>query len=101
MRQENSAFEERATQVLGISTDARATQTAFSTSLGNIPYPVLSDFHPKGEVAKAYGVFNEERGTANRSVFVIDKEGIVRFKRVYADMSEFSTDEILAEVDKL
>lgn len=61
----------------------------------------MSDFHPKGEIAKAYGVYNEERGTANRSVFVIDKEGIVRFKRVYSDMSEFSTSDILAEVDKL
>ena len=61
----------------------------------------MSDFHPKGEVAKAYGVYNEERGTANRSVFVIDKEGIVRFKRVYSDMSEFSTSDILAKVDKL
>ena len=46
-------------------------------------------------------MYNDERGTANRSVFVIDKGGVVRFKRVYADMSEFSTDEILGEVDKL
>jgi len=61
----------------------------------------MSDFHHKGEIAKAYGVYNEERGTANRSVFVIDKEGIVRFKRVYSNMSEFNTGDILAEVDKL
>ena len=96
-----SAFEERGTQVLGISTDARPTQTAFSTSLGNIPYPILSDFHPKGAVSKAYGVYNEERGTANRAVIVIDKNGTVRFKRVYADMSEFSIGDIVAEVDRL
>ena len=86
---------------MGISTDARPTQNAFSTALGNIPYPVLADFHPKGEVAKAYGVYNEKRGTANRSVFLVDKQGIVRFKKLYSSMSQFDIKEILAEVDKL
>ncbi len=58
-------------------------QRAFCSSLGNIPYPVLADFHPKGEVSQLYGVYNEERGTSRRSVFIIDKEGVVRFKHVY------------------
>ena len=97
----NSQFEEKGTQVLGISTDARATQTAFSSSLGNIPYPIVSDFHPKGGVAQLYGVYNEERGTANRSVILVDKEGIVRFKRIYASMPELNMADIEAEVDKL
>ena len=97
----NSALEEKDTQVLGISTNAKPVQTAFSTSLGGIPYPILSDFHPHGAMCKLYGVYNEERGTANRAVFVIDKEGIVRFKRIYSNMSEFSVGDILAEVDKL
>ena len=87
--------------MLGISADARPTQTAYSTTLGNIPYPILSDFHPKGEVLKKYGIYNEERGAANRAVFVIDKEGVVRFKRVYASARELKTDDILAEVSKL
>ena len=89
------------TQVLGISTDSRATQTAFSAALGGIPYPVLGDFHPHGKVAEAYGVFNGERGTANRSVFIIDKEGVLRFKRVYGNVSELDTADILAEIAKL
>lgn len=87
--------------MLGISADARPTQAAYSTTLGNIPYPILSDFHPKGEVLKLYGIYNEERGAANRAVFVIDKEGVVRFKRVYASARELKTDDILAEVSKL
>ncbi len=89
------------TQVLGISADSKATQTAFTTTLGGIPYPVLGDFHPHGKVAKAYGVFNEERGTANRSVFIVDKEGVVRFKREYGNVSELDTADILAEIAKL
>ena len=101
MRQVNAQFEEKGTQVLGISTDSRATQTAFSSSLGSIPYPILADFHPKGAVAELYGIYNEQRGTANRAVILVDKQGIVRFTRVYASMAEFDTDDILAEVDKL
>ena len=52
----NSDFEERDTQVLGISTDSRPTQIAFASSLGNIPYPVLADFHPKGQVSQLDGM---------------------------------------------
>ena len=97
----NSDLQEKDTQVLGISTDARPTQIAFAASLGNIPYPVLADFHPKGQVAKLYGVYNEERGTANRAVVIVDKQGIVRFSRVYTSMPELDTADILAEIEKL
>jgi alkyl hydroperoxide reductase subunit AhpC len=62
---------------------------------------VLADFHPKGQVAQLYGVYNDQRGTANRSVFVIDKQGIVRFKKTYAQAADLNPADILAEVDKL
>ncbi|MCC5697315.1 redoxin domain-containing protein, partial [Klebsiella pneumoniae] len=45
-------------------------------------FPLLSDFWPHGEVAKAYGVFNEQAGMALRGTFLIDKEGIVRVTEV-------------------
>ena len=41
-------------------------------------FPVLSDFWPHGDVARAYGVFDERVGVANRTTFVLDAEGIVR-----------------------
>lgn len=41
-------------------------------------FPVLSDFWPHGEVARLYGVFNEEKGCANRATFVLDADGVVR-----------------------
>ena len=94
-------FQERDTQVLGISTNARAAQTAYSASLGTIPYPILSDFWPHGTVAQSYGIFNEETGTSRRTVMVVDKEGIIRFKRVYTSAGDIDTADILAEVDKL
>ena len=61
----------------------------------------MSDFHPKGHVARLFGVYNEQRGTADRSVVVVDKQGTVRFKRVYASMAELNVADIQAEVDKL
>jgi peroxiredoxin (alkyl hydroperoxide reductase subunit C) len=45
---------------------------------------LLSDFWPHGAVAKAYGVFNETNGFANRGTFLIDRDGVVRF----AEMNE-------------
>ena len=100
-RRSNPVFEEKDTQVLGISNDARPTQTAYSMSLGTIPYPILSDFHPKGKVTRAYGIWNEQRGASNRVVFVIDKAGVIRFKRVYDSASDLDPKDILAEIDRL
>ena len=46
-------------------------------------------------------MYNEERGTANRAVVIVDKQGIVRFSRFYASMAELDTADILAEIGKL
>ena len=73
----------------------------WSTSLGNIPYPILSDFYPHGEMVKSYGLWNEDRGTANRAVLIVDKSGVVRFRREYAVPDLPDAAEILEEVEKL
>ena len=41
--------------------------------MGGLPYPELSDWHPKGKATQAYGLWNEERGAGNRAVVVVDK----------------------------
>jgi len=51
--------------------------------LGGLPYPVLADFHPKGEMSDSFGVYNEERGVSKRAIVIIDKQGIIRFHRIY------------------
>ena len=85
---------------MALSVDSAPTHGAFQTSLGGIPYLMLADFHPKGAVAQAYGIWDEERGLNTRAVFIIDKEGIVRFKRTYEKGIPDPT-EILAEVERL
>ena len=76
IRDDPSAFERGGAQVLAISCDSRHSQRIWAEEEG-FTFPVLSDFWPHGEVAKAYGVFNEALGCANRATFVIDKEGKV------------------------
>jgi mycoredoxin-dependent peroxiredoxin len=45
-------------------------------------FTMLSDFWPHGEVAKTYGVFDDKMGVATRGTFIIDKDGVVRWKVV-------------------
>ena len=69
--------------------------------MGGLPYPELSDWHPKGKVTTAYDLWNEERGASNRAVIVVDKEGIIRFRQTYVPGVLPDTEEILGVVDKL
>jgi len=71
-------IEAKGVQMLGISIDHRFAHTAFRESLGS-DIPLLCDFEPKGEVARAYGAYIERRGHANRSLVLIDEEGAVEW----------------------
>jgi len=76
IRDDPSTFENAGAAVLAISCDTRHAQAQWAEQQG-FTFPVLSDFWPHGEVAKAYGVFNEQLGCANRASFVIDRDGKV------------------------
>ena len=79
IRDDFSAFQNENVQVLAISCDTMFTQRIFAER-ENYQFPVLSDFWPHGEVAKSYGIFNEERGCAIRGTFVIDKNGVIAWQ---------------------
>lgn len=78
LRDDLSAFQNESVQLLAISCDPMFSQRAFADHEG-YKFPLLSDFWPHGKTSKSYGVFDEERGRANRGTFVIDKAGIVRW----------------------
>jgi mycoredoxin-dependent peroxiredoxin len=69
-------FEQLGAQVLGISVDSVWTHAAFAKSLG-LSYPLLADFHPKGAVAKSYGMYLDDKGMTKRGTVVIDRNGKV------------------------
>ena len=94
---EQATFERYDAQVLGISVDSVASHVAFARSLGGIEtYPLLADFHPKGDVARKYGVWREEVGESERAIFVIDKQGVVRYIDVH-DVDEQPDPEAIFE----
>jgi peroxiredoxin len=68
-------------ELLTVSVDSFFTHRAWADA-ENFQFSLLADFWPHGAVAKEYGVFNEDRGLATRGTFIIDKEGIVRWKVV-------------------
>ncbi len=100
-RAANRKFKEKDAQVLGISTDPQPVQAAYATSLGSLPYPLLSDFYPHGQVAQLYDIFDQETGVSKRAVFIIDRDGIVRFRRVYRSASYLDVADVLARVSGL
>jgi peroxiredoxin len=71
-----SELESRDVQLLGISVDGAYCHKAFQSHL-NLSFPLLADFHPKGEVAKAYGVWSEEFGVSGRALVMIGPDGTV------------------------
>ena len=69
-------FLQHGAEVLGISVDGAWCHQAFARHQ-KIKFPLLADFHPKGEVAKKYGAYREQDGIADRALFVIDKRGTI------------------------
>ena len=85
---------------MGISIDSRFSNAAGAEQIGGISYPLLSDFYPHGEVAKQYGVLND-KGMAERAIFIVDKDGIVRYIDVH-DIGEQPDEAVLfEELEKL
>jgi len=89
-------FEGYNTQVLGISVDHIPALKAWAESLGGISYPLLSDFWPHGAVAELYGVLRED-GKSERALFVVDKEGIVRYVDIH-DIDDLPDNEEIYKV---
>jgi peroxiredoxin len=73
-----SDLESKGATLYGISIDSAFTHKAFQQHAG-ITIPLLADFHPKGEVARKYGVYMEDRGHSERALVLIGPDGVVRW----------------------
>ncbi len=91
LRDDLATYEAAGVQVLAVSCDSPFAQKQWAEQQG-YGFPVLSDFWPHGEVARAYGVFNDELGCANRATFLIGADGTV--------VDSFSTDSLGTPRDK-
>jgi peroxiredoxin len=74
-------FQRYNAELLGLSVDGVWCHIAFAQHR-NLRFPLLSDFEPKGAVAREYGVYRHQDGISERALFVLDGEGIIRWSYV-------------------
>lgn len=87
-------------QVLAISVDSGPVHAKWAAEQG-YTFPLLADFWPHGEVARSYGVLQEDIGLALRGTFIIDKQGTVAYKVVNAIPDARDLDEYRAVLARL
>ena len=93
-------FEALNAQLMGISTDGAWCHAAFAQGR-KLHFPLLSDFEPKGAVARLYGVYRDHDGTSERALFVIDAAGVIRWSHVSPVGVNPGADGILAALEGL
>ena len=77
IRDQRAQFTELDANVVAVTCDTVPANKKWAEDNG-FDFPVLSDFWPHGETAKAYGAFNDQLGVANRYTFVLDGDGVIR-----------------------
>jgi peroxiredoxin len=93
-------FRRYGAEIVGISVDGVWCHLAFATDR-NLHFPLLSDFEPKGEVARRYGVYDYEKGESERALFVIDDGGVIRWSHVSPVDVNPGADGILTALDAI
>jgi peroxiredoxin len=73
------------TQIIAISVDSFYSHGAWSAVRG-ITFPLLADFHPKGEVARRYRVMRDSSGFSERALYVIDGSGVIRYTYISPEL---------------
>lgn len=68
---------------MGITCDPVPALAAWAKQLGGVTFPLASDFWPHGEVTRAYGLLDEERGRPKRAILIVDPEGVLRYIDVH------------------
>lgn len=78
VRDDLARWQSEDVQLLAVSCDMMFSLRAFAER-DRLTFPLLSDFWPHGAVASSYGVFNTTTGAADRSTFIVDRDGVVRW----------------------
>jgi len=86
--------------LLGITVDNIPTLFAWTNQMGELWFPVLSDFWPHGAVADTYGVLRSD-GTSERAIFIIDKGGIIRYINVGDINTRPPLEDLVGALEKL
>src|SRR3990170_978753 len=85
---------------IGISVDSAWSHLAFAENR-NLHFPLLSDFEPKGTVSKLYGTYNRLKGYSERSLFIIDEGGVIRWSELYQEGLNPGVDGVLETLESM
>ena len=98
---EMSEFEKHNAQVVAVSVDSLYSHGAWSAVRG-ITFPLLADFHPKGEVARRYQVLRATDGFSERALYILDEQGIIRYRNISPEIHMIpDIYELFAQLEKL
>lgn len=90
---------EAGAEVLGLSVDSVFALSVWAASLGGLSYLLATDI--KREIGQKYGVFMPERGFNGRAIFVVGKDGKIKWMKLYEPRQQPDLAEVIAEVEKL
>jgi peroxiredoxin len=93
-------FKKHKAELLGVSVDGVWCHQAFAQHR-NLHFPLLSDFEPKGQVARGYGAYRSGEGVCARALFVIDKQGTIAWSYLSPVAVNPGADGILDALEKL
>ena len=93
-------FRKFGAELIAISVDSAWSHLAFAKDR-NLHFPLLADFEPKGDVARAYQVYRDVAGTSERALFVIDADGVIRWSYVSPVGVNPGADGILRALEEL
>jgi peroxiredoxin len=93
-------FRSHGAELLAISVDGVWSHLAYARDR-HLKFPLLSDFEPKGQVSRAYGVYRPSDGTTERALFVLDADGVVRWSYVSPVGVNPGADGILSALEAL
>ena len=99
-RDDLKGFEGLNAQVLGVSVDSAWAHKAFARHL-EVSYPLLADFHPRGQVAAKFGLYLDDKGITQRATVVIDKQGVVRYVHVNEILEQRDNKQIHKALEQL
>ena len=87
--------------MLGISVDSKFCHKAWAETFGGIDFPLLADFHPKGAMAREYGLLLEDAGITDRATVLVGKDGKVLWSESVGPPGARVPTELLAKVEEL
>ncbi|MEW5949927.1 MAG: peroxiredoxin [Thermodesulfobacteriota bacterium] len=93
-------FDQNDAVIIGITLDNIPTLYAWTRQMGELWFPVLSDFWPHGAVANSYGVLRSD-GVSERALFIIDKKGAIRYIDVHDINQRPDIGVLIQELEKL